>query len=136
MSIYFIGGSNYKNNIWARGFAIAFVFAIAVFKTHNQSPEKTLNFVTFSEFLTHPRVHHTYSGYRVKSHSILMKSPNGVLDSIMTIHRYVTLAAHARVGWRTFFPVVLLCQFFGLAGNRFWFYILTYLEYNTVVALC
>ncbi len=29
-----------------------------------------------------------------------------------------------------------LCQFLVLAGNRFWFYILTYLEYNTVVALC
>ncbi len=24
----------------------------------------------------------------------------------------------------TFFPVVLLCQFFVLVGNRFWFYIL------------
>jgi hypothetical protein len=36
----------------------------------------------------------------------------------------------------TFFPVVLLCQFLILAGNRFWFYILMYLEYNTVVALC
>ncbi len=32
-----------------------------------------------------------------------------------------------RVGWRNFFPVVLLCQFFVLAGNRFWFYILTYI---------
>jgi hypothetical protein len=31
-----------------------------------------------------------------------------------------------RVGWRNFFPVVLLCQFSVLAGNRFWFYILTY----------
>jgi hypothetical protein len=31
---------------------------------------------------------------------------------------------------------VLLCQFLVLVGNRFWFYILTYLEYNTVVALC
>jgi hypothetical protein len=40
------------------------------------------------------------------------------------------------VGWRNFFPVVLLCQFLVLARNRFWFYILTYLEYNTVVALC
>jgi hypothetical protein len=40
------------------------------------------------------------------------------------------------VGWRNFFPVVLLCQFLVLAGNRFWFYILTYLEFNTVVALC
>jgi hypothetical protein len=28
------------------------------------------------------------------------------------------------VGWRNLFPVVLLCQFFVLAGNRFWFYIL------------
>ncbi len=36
----------------------------------------------------------------------------------------------------TFFPVVLLCQFLVLAGNRFWFYILLmYLEYNTVVVL-
>ncbi len=40
-----------------------------------------------------------------------------------------------RVGWRNFFPVVLLCQFLVLAGNRFWFYILMYLEYNTVVVL-
>ncbi len=29
----------------------------------------------------------------------------------------------------TFFTVVLLCQFLVLAGNRFWFYILMYLEY-------
>ncbi len=40
------------------------------------------------------------------------------------------------VGWRNFFPVVLLCQFLVLAGNRFWFYILMYLKYNTVVVLC
>jgi hypothetical protein len=33
-----------------------------------------------------------------------------------------------RFAWagETFFPVVLLCQFLVLAGNRFWFYILTY----------
>jgi hypothetical protein len=37
----------------------------------------------------------------------------------------------------TFFPVVLLFQFFVLAGNRFWFYILLmYLEYHTVMVLC
>ncbi len=37
----------------------------------------------------------------------------------------------------TFFPVVLLCQFFVLAGNRFWFYILLmYVKYHTVVVLC
>jgi hypothetical protein len=40
------------------------------------------------------------------------------------------------VGWRNFFPFVLLCQFLVLVGNRFWFYILMYLEYNTVVVLC
>jgi hypothetical protein len=28
----------------------------------------------------------------------------------------------------TFFPVAVLCQFLVLAGNRFWFYILMYLE--------
>ncbi len=36
----------------------------------------------------------------------------------------------------TLFPVMLLCQFLVLAGNRFWFYILLYLEYTTVVKLC
>ncbi len=41
-----------------------------------------------------------------------------------------------RVGWRNFFLVVVLCQFLVLAGNRFWFYILMYLEYNTVVVSC
>ncbi len=41
-----------------------------------------------------------------------------------------------RMGWRNLFPVVLLCQFFVLAGNRFWFYILLmYLEYHTIVVL-
>ncbi len=40
------------------------------------------------------------------------------------------------MGWRNFVPVVVLCQFLVLAENRFWFYILMYLEYNTVVVLC
>ncbi len=35
-----------------------------------------------------------------------------------------------------FLKVVLLCQFLVVAGNRFWCYLLTYLEYNTVVGLC
>jgi hypothetical protein len=46
---------------------------------------------------------------------------------------------HTRYTWAggTFFPVVLLCQFSVLAGNRFWFYILfMYLDYHTVVVLC
>ncbi len=76
-----------------------------------------------------------------------------------------TLAARGLPGG-TFFPVVLLCQFLVLAGNRFWFYLLCtyvlrvqyscgvvlvfwfwweivfgvmyymYLVYNTVVRLC
>jgi hypothetical protein len=45
-----------------------------------------------------------------------------------------TLAAHGLE--ELFFLVVLLCQFLVLAGTRFWFYILTYLEYSSVVALC
>ncbi len=45
---------------------------------------------------------------------------------------------YTRCTWAggTFFPVVLLCQFLVVAGVRFWFYILMYLEYNTVVVLC
>ena len=46
---------------------------------------------------------------------------------------------YTRCAWAggTFSPVVLLCQFSVLAGNRFWFYILLmYLEYHTVVVLC
>ncbi len=33
----------------------------------------------------------------------------------------------------TFFPVVLLCQFFVLAGNTFWFYILTHVTYQIIL---
>ena len=47
--------------------------------------------------------------------------------------------AYTHFAWAggTFFPVVLSCQFSVLAGNRFWFYILLmYLEYHTVVVLC
>ncbi len=40
------------------------------------------------------------------------------------------------MGWRNFFPSVLLCQSLVLVGNRLWFYILMYLKYNTVVVLC
>jgi hypothetical protein len=49
-----------------------------------------------------------------------------------------TLIQYTRCAWAggTFFPVVLLWQLLDLAGNRFWFYILAYLEYHTVVALC
>ncbi len=43
-----------------------------------------------------------------------------------------------RFAWAggTFFPVVLLCQFLVLAGNRFLVVHTTNLEYHTVVVLC
>ena len=46
---------------------------------------------------------------------------------------------YTRYAWAggTFFRVVLLCQFFVLAGNRFWFYILImYLGYRTIQLCC
>jgi hypothetical protein len=46
---------------------------------------------------------------------------------------------NTRYAWAggTFFPFVMLCQFFVLGGNRCWFYILLmYLEYHTVEVLC
>jgi hypothetical protein len=50
----------------------------------------------------------------------------------------LTSAKNTRCAWAggTFFTVVLLSQFLVLVGNRFWFYLLMYLEYNTVVVLC
>ena len=40
-----------------------------------------------------------------------------------------------RYAWAggTFFPVVLLCQFFVLVGNRFWFYILAYVTQQIIL---
>ncbi len=46
---------------------------------------------------------------------------------------------YTRFAWAggTFSPVVLLCQFSVLAGNRFWFYILLmYLGYHTIQLWC
>jgi hypothetical protein len=52
----------------------------------------------------------------------------------MTDRETNTLATRGLEG---LFPVVLLCQFFVLAGNRFWYYILLMLlECHTVVVLC
>jgi hypothetical protein len=45
-----------------------------------------------------------------------------------------TLAAHGLE--ELFFQLYCCVSFLVLAGNRFWCYILMYLEYNTVVALC
>ncbi len=42
-----------------------------------------------------------------------------------------------RVGWRSLFSSCAVVSVYVLAGNRFWFYILLmYLEYHTVVVLC
>ncbi len=53
-------------------------------------------------------------------------------------HNHRQRNTYTRFAWAggTFFTVVLLCQVLVLAGNRFWFYMLMYLEYNTVVVLC
>jgi hypothetical protein len=59
-----------------------------------------------------------------------------IIESMGNIYVPVSYVHLLRVGWRNFFPVVVLCQFLVLVGNRFWFYILMYLEYNTVVVLC
>ncbi len=59
-------------------------------------------------------------------------SPYSPIDRI-TEREMNTLAAR---GQEDFFPAVMLCNFLDLAGNRFWCYLLMYLEYATVVALC
>ncbi len=45
-----------------------------------------------------------------------------------------TLAAHGLE--ELFSSCAVVSVFWFLAGNMFWCYLLTYLEYNTVVALC
>jgi hypothetical protein len=51
----------------------------------------------------------------------------------MTDRETNALAAH---GLEELFSSCAVVSVFGSGGNRFWFYILMYLEYNTVVALC
>jgi hypothetical protein len=41
-----------------------------------------------------------------------------------------------RMGWRNFFQLCCCVSFLFLVVNKFWCYILTYLEYNAVVVLC
>ncbi len=65
---------------------------------------------------------------------------NRTRNNIRYASRGLEEPAHASRGWAgsaggTFFPVVLLCQFLVLAGNRFWLYILR-VPYHTVVVLC
>ncbi len=55
----------------------------------------------------------------------LMGSSRLILVGLVTLTGSSRYAHFAWAGG-TFFPVVLLSQFLVLAGNRFWFYILTY----------
>ncbi len=56
------------------------------------------------------------------------------LKCLMYVMKQKTLAARGLE--ELFCPVVLLCQFLVLAGNRFWFYILTKLINNAQAYLC
>ena len=49
------------------------------------------------------------------------------------VAEFLATGPYARYAWAggTFFPVVRLCQFFVLAGNRFWFYILGDCHYSS-----
>ncbi len=60
-------------------------------------------------------------------------SPYSPTDRITDRGTY-TLAARGLK--ELFFQLCCCVSILVLAGNRFWFYILTYLEYNTVVVLC
>ncbi len=71
--------------------------------------------------------HVLYSRHLSGKHSFTLLSQPLRTDRITDGETY-TLASH---GLEEIFTVVLLCQFLVLAGNRFWFYILMYLEYNT-----
>ncbi len=51
---------------------------------------------------------------------------------ICKVQRYLHDIRFAWAGG-TFSPVVLLCQFFVLVENRFWFYILTYVTYHIIL---
>ncbi len=73
-----------------------------------------------------------------------------ILRFFYTISLSITRIIYTRFAWaggtcprfawagRIFSPVILLCQFLVLAGNRFWFYILLfmYLGYRIVPYIC
>jgi hypothetical protein len=62
----------------------------------------------------------------------------GFMCTMLRVRSQLDSHINTHFAWAggTFFTVVLLCQFLVLAVNRFWFYILMHLEYNTVVVLC
>ncbi len=76
----------------------------------------------------------SYSRHLSGKHSFTLLSQPVQTDRI-TDGETNTLASHGLE--EPFSPVVLLSQFIVLAGNWFWFYILLmYLGYHTVVVLC
>jgi hypothetical protein len=122
---------------------------------------------------TYVSPHHVTTSYGTWGGAVLPVSSrrvnsahNKFLLNLKSLKYTPSLAKNTRCAWAggTFFPVVLLCQFLVLAGNRFWFYLLCtyvlrvqyscgvvlvfwfwweivlvlrmYLVYNTVVRLC
>jgi hypothetical protein len=79
-----------------------------------------------------PRGHPDFYSYVQNLHVFIFQTDRRTDKQTNRLRK--TLAARGLE--ELFFPVVLLCQFLVLAGNRFWFYTLIYLKYNTVVVLC
>jgi hypothetical protein len=108
-----------------------------------------------------------WQGWSVSKPVVFLKPLDFTHNEISLYREKIAFATFhlLRVGWRNFFPVVLLCQFLVLAGNRCWFYLLCayilrvqyscgvvlvfwfwreidfgvtymYLVYNTLVRLC
>ncbi len=72
-----------------------------------------------------PHGHPDFNSY-MKIQRVFMD--NGQTDKQTNRQTDKQTEKYTRFAWAggTFFPVVLLCQILVLAGNRFWFYILTY----------
>ncbi len=104
-------------------------------KITNLSGKSTLLLILFHEhsFTPYPSL----SG-QVEISSIHSKNADRKITDLSGKHSFTLLFSYTCCAWAggTFFPIVLLCQFLVLVGNRFWFYIHMYLEYNTVVVLC
>jgi hypothetical protein len=93
-----------------------------------------------AEMSTHPlckRYHYVLSVNRIHTRVFLKCEPNPWCLYTRFAWAGGTCPRFAWAG-RIFSPVILLCQFLVLAGNRFWFYILLfmYLGYRIVPYSC
>ncbi len=76
-----MGGSNYKNNIWTRGFAIVFVFAAAVFKTQNRSVGENSEFCyVFRVFDPPTRAPYQIKIYLLKVENVMLMIPKSYIS--------------------------------------------------------